>query len=581
MRVSRHWLVPGSIVVLLALASAAFVLTAPGRTAAAAISRRVPAALARFGPGPAPPPASVTIVVDPSHVLRPISPLIYGVAHANPEQLIALGASLNRWGGNPNTRHNWEISAWNAARDWEFRNYGQDSAAGGSAADHFVAESRSVGAETEITVPAIGWIARNGDKETRSVGVASVGGPPLFQGSDAIAGYDPADNRQRTSVPSFARRGQPFSAAPNPDDARVYQDEWVHHLVTSFGSADNGGVRYYVVDNEPDLWSSTHTDVHPVQMSYDDTLATFLDYATAIKDVDPHAQVAGPALSGWTAYFYSALDQGQDRYRTHADRVAHGDMPFLPWWLDQVHKHDQQTGQRTLDVLDLHYYPQEASVFSAADDPQTRGLRLRSTRSLWDPSYTDESWIGDTVQLIPRMREWVDQYYPGTKLAIGEWSWGGEKSMSGALAVADVLGIFGRAGVDLASYWTFPPLGSPAAQAFALYTHYNDRGDAFGDEAIPAILDASPNYVTAYASIDSSTGDVVLIAINKRFDAAVSASIRINGAAQSDADVYRLADGDTEIRDIGTAPVSNAEVRLDLAASSLTLVRIRTDRPST
>src|SRR5437016_5456444 len=132
MRVSRHWLVPGSIVVLLALASAAFVLTAPGRTAAAAISRRVPAALARFGPGPAPPPASVTITVDPSHVLRPISPLIYGVAHANPEQLIALGASLNRWGGNPNTRHNWEISAWNAARDWEFRNYGQDSAAGGS-----------------------------------------------------------------------------------------------------------------------------------------------------------------------------------------------------------------------------------------------------------------------------------------------------------------------------------------------------------------------------------------------------------------------------------------------------------------
>src|SRR5436190_370453 len=85
-----------------------------------------------------------------------------------------------------------------------------------------------------------------------------------------------------------------------------------------------------------------------------------------------------------------------------------------PLWLDQVRKHDEQAGQRTLDVLDVHYYPQASGVFSAADDPQTRGLRLRSTRALWDPTYTDESWIGEPVRLIPRLREWVDRYYPGT-----------------------------------------------------------------------------------------------------------------------------------------------------------------------
>jgi len=90
------------------------------------------------------------------------------------------------------------------------------------------------------------------------------------------------------------------------------------------------------------------------------------------------------------------------------------------------------------------------------------------------PQYLDESWINETVQLIPRMKVWIDKYYPGTKLAIGEWSWGGEKSMSGALAIADVLGICGREGVDMASYWTFPPVHTPAAQAFAMFTHYND-----------------------------------------------------------------------------------------------------------
>jgi hypothetical protein len=575
MRMSRHWTWLAGILLLVMLATAALLFTATARTVAGSLPRRASSVLARFGPGPAPPPTNVTITVDPTHVLRPISPLIYGVAHANPDQLLALGASLNRWGGNPNTRYNWTLgNAWNAARDWEFRNYGQANSTGESASDRFVAENRGVGVDTEITIPAIGWVARNGDTEIRSLGVPSVGGPPLATGGDLIAGYDPTRNRQITSVPSFARKNAPFTDPPDAKDGQVFQDEWVHHLVNRFGAADNGGVRYYVVDNEPDLWSYTHADVHPAQMTYDNTLQTFLDYATAIKSVDPQAKVAGPALSGWTAYFYSALDQGADRYRTHSDRLAHGDMPFLPWWLDQVRKHDQQTGQRSLDVLDVHYYPQAAGVFSAADDPQTRGLRLRSTRALWDGSYTDESWINDSVRLIPRLREWRDQYYPGTLIAIGEWSWGGEKSMSGALAVADVLGIFGREGVDMASYWTFPPLDSPAAQAFAMYTHYNDHGDAFGDAAVSASLDASPDYVTTYASLDSTTGDVVIVVINKRSDADVAATVHVAGGPRAPAEVYRFADGDSAIQGIGQPQFSGSDIRLDLAASSITLVRL-------
>ncbi|HEX8968772.1 MAG TPA: glycoside hydrolase family 44 protein [Chloroflexota bacterium] len=544
-----------------------------------AVMRRASVLTARLhGEGSAP-PSSVTLTIDPTHVLRPISPLIYGVAHAGPDELVALGASLNRWGGNPNTRYNWEIGyAWNAARDYEFRNYGQDQSSPAqtdSSSDRFVAANREVGVETELTVPAIGWVARNGDKQTRSVGVPDAGGPPRSATSEAIVGYDPTDNRQRTSVPSFARKGAPFADPPDLTDGRVYQDEWIHHLVAQFGLADRGGVRYYAVDNEPDLWSSTHTDVHPVQTSYDDVLATFLDYATAIKSVDPGAKIAGPTLSGWTGYLYSARDRGADNYRTHADRLAHGDTPFLPWWLAQVRAHDQQLGQRSLDVLDVHYYPQASGVFSAADDPQTRGLRLRSTRALWDSSYVDESWIGEPVRLIPRLREWIEQYYPGTQLAIGEWSWGGEQSMSGALAVADVLGIFGREGVDLATYWTFPPLKTPTAQAFAMYTHYDARGDAFGDRAIAASADASADYVTTYASLDSASGDVVVVVINKRADADLPATIHLNGVSVSSAQVYRLDATDATIQDTGTAPVNGSDVNLVLRPMSITLVRVQ------
>jgi hypothetical protein len=49
------------------------------------------------------------------------------------------------------------------------------------------------------------------------------------------------------------------------------------------------------------------------------------------------------------------------------------------------------------------------------------------------------------------MRDWVDTWYPGTRLAITEYNWGGLDGLNGALAQADVLGIFGREGLALAT----------------------------------------------------------------------------------------------------------------------------------
>ncbi|MCJ7701080.1 MAG: hypothetical protein MUO62_05820 [Anaerolineales bacterium] len=70
--------------------------------------------------------------------------------------------------------------------------------------------------------------------------------------------------------------------------------------------------------------------------------------------------------------------------------------------------------------------------------------RLRSTRSLWDLDYIDESWINQPVALIPTMKKWIAENYPGTRLGISEWNWGADETMKGALAIADVLGIYGK-----------------------------------------------------------------------------------------------------------------------------------------
>lgn len=461
---------------------------------------------------------AVQVRLDTGAPGRPISPLIYGVAAADAGTVRALGATVDRSGGNPASRYNWvDGHAWNAGRDWEFRNVNY-SGAGGSAADAGVASAQGAGALPLLTVPTLGWVAKDDDSATRSTGVPQGGGPPLSPGGAAIAGYDPAANRQLTSVPSYAR--QPADPAPGA----VYQDAWVRHLAGRFGVGPKG-VQLFAMDNEPDLWSTTHTDVHPARMSYDDMLANFRDYAGAVKAAAPQALVLGPDVSGWTSYFYSDLDRGADNFATHADRGAHGDQEFLPWWLGQVHRADVAAGQRTLDYLDVHYYPQAPNVaMSKGADPETQALRIRSTRSLWDTAYQDESWIATPVMLIPRLRKWIDEQYPGTKLAITEYNWGGEQDASGAVALAMVLGIFGREGVDLASYWTFPPVDSPAGAAFRLYRNVDGHWATFGDLSLPA--GSTSPAVAAFASRHSDGGELDVVLANQSRSAEATVQLR-------------------------------------------------------
>jgi hypothetical protein len=460
----------------------------------------------------------ITVEVDPfSKAGYDISPYIYGMAggdEADPNYSANLKTPLFRWGGNPATRYNWVLgNAWNAARDWEFRNtdYGQPKR---DIAGDSIKSAQKLGAAFLLTIPTIGWVAKNTDQNIHSLNVPAHGGPPIAPGSEAIAGYDPTANRALTSVKSMARKNADFVEKPNPNSPVVYQDEWVASLVKQFGPASEGGVKFYAMDNEPDLWSEVHTDIHPTRVGYDEALARFEEYASAVKDVDPTAQITGPVSSGWNAYLFSELDRGDDNFKSLPDRTAHGNVAFIPWFLDQLRNYEAKNGKRILDVLDVHYYPQATGLYNSdKTDPDSAALRLRSTRSLWDDSYIDESWIGTQIRLIPRMREWINTYYPATKLGISEWNFGADNTLNGALTIATVLGIFGREGVYLAAYWRFPPKDSPGYYAFKLYTNFDGKGSTFGDKSIPVKVSDDQN-ISSFAALDTKTGRMRLIIIN-------------------------------------------------------------------
>ena len=149
--------------------------------------------------------------------------------------------------------------------------------------------------------------------------------------------------------------------------------------------------------------------------------------------------------------------------------------------------YEQQHGTRILDYLDLHYYPQAQGVaLHGAGDARSQALRLRSTRSLWDPTYIDESWIGEPVRLDPahaRMgRRRLPRHQDGASPSTTGARW---TTINGALAQADVLGIFGREGLDLATLWA-PPSASHRAPTRSACTATTTARAAFGDTSLRA-----------------------------------------------------------------------------------------------
>lgn len=503
-----------------------------------------------FDDGQAPPPpatASVNVTVDASSHMHPISPYIYGVAFGG-SSLKSNNLTLDRWGGNTTSRYNWRLgSAVNTANDWYFENTNQGNTCTtpGCAVDQMVKGDRAAKAASLITVPTLGWVAKDTILDTCGFSVKKYGGQqetdpyrPNCGNGVTPSGQDITDNDPTdTSVPS------------TPADIK----EWIRHLVAKWGTAAKGGVKFFAMDNEPELWYATHRDVAPNPLTYDGLYNEFETYASAVKSVDSSAMIDGPIPWGWSAYFDSSYDYLN---HTESDQQAHGGLAILPWFLKAVHAHDVETHHRTLNVLDIHFYPQGNGVFSGANDPTTDALRLRETRGLWDPTYTDESWINSNIDLIPRMDSWIKQYYPGTKLGISEWNFGNANSMNGALAIADALGIYGQEGVYLASYWTAPPAGSPGAAAFDMYRDYDGHDSVFGNTSVKT-TSSNPGSMMAFGSLRTIDGHLLLMLVNQEPDKQEDVHLSLTHfAAGSMAQVYTLGPSSSSVGH--SAPISAA-----------------------
>ncbi|MCC6811048.1 MAG: glycoside hydrolase family 44 protein [Deltaproteobacteria bacterium] len=447
-----------------------------------------------------------------------ISPMIYGIAvnvrmNAKHAYVWSLNAAARRWGGNPMSRYNWEHgTAWNTGSDYFFKNVNYSG--GDYSYRTFIRDNVTHNMQTALTVPMLGWVAK--DTHSFSFPVSEFG---------AQRETDPEEHRAGNGV---SKDGKPIPPGPPGQTSVQASPQFIARWIAALRAQDAErrglrGVHQYILDNEPDLWDSTHRDVHPEPLTYDELLRRTIEYGSEIRKGDPQAVIAGPASWGWTGYFYSAADAAAG-FQNKPDRKKHGDVPLLPWYLQQLKKHEDRTGTRLLDVVDVHFYPAAKGVFGDAGltDPQTAALRIRSTRALWDPLYVDESWVKDTVKLIPRLREWITIHYPGRGISIGEWNFGGEQHMSGGLALAEALGRFGTEDVTSAFYWTYPPDQSPAYWAWRAYRDYDGKRATFQEVSVPA---RAPNGASIFAARNEQRTKMTAILLNFQPDITIDAHI--------------------------------------------------------
>ncbi len=521
--------------------------------------------------GPPPQSGGPALGIDASADNRAISADIYGMNFPAESLAQELRLPVARYGGNATTRYNWQNDTANHAMDWYFENIPNDNAnpgalPTGSASDQFVDQNRRTGTQSIITVPLIGWTPK----------------ARAYAGGFSVAKYGAQQDVDpwRTDMGNGVRTNGTKITGNDPADTSVaigpaFVSAWIAHLQARYGTAAAGGVRFYNLDNEPELWSDTHRDVRPQALGYDEIRDRTFQYGAAVKAADPGARTLGPVGWGWTAYFYSNLDWagGGSWWNNPPDRNAHGGTPFVEWYLQQMRAYEQTTGTRILDYLDLHYYPQAGGVsLGTAGSAATQALRLRSVRGLWDPAYTDESWINEPVMLIPRMRAWVQAHYPGTRIAMTEYNWGGLEHINGALAQAEVLGVMGREGMDLACLWGPPTPSQPGAYAFRMFRNYDGSGAAFGETSVRA-TSGDASQLSAFAAKRAADGALTAIAINKTATDLVSTTTLTGFTPASPARMYTYSA--TNLNAIVRAPdlpVSAGRVVPTYPANSISVI---------
>ena len=168
------------------------------------------------------------------------------------------------------------------------------------------------------------------------------------------------------------------------------------------------------------------------------------------------------------------------------------------------------------------------------------------------------------------MRDWVARNYPKTMTAITEYNLGALDHINGALAQADLLGVFGREGLDMATIWAPPEVNTPGFYAYKIFRNYDDAGNGFADVSVSARSD-DQSKLSIYAAERSSNHALTVLVLNKSFSD-LSSNIALSGfRGASAAAAYRYSADSAGIARLPDQPIGDRSFSATFPAGSMTL----------
>ena len=235
----------------------------------------------------------------------------------------------------------------------------------------------------------------------------------------------------------------------NADSTTGIVKHWINDL-----KLDSTRLKYWNMDNEPEVWCYTHDDVISTSYSAENYLTSYFAVAKKARAMFPGIKLVGPVFTNeWQWYAWNnAKVVGNDGKN----------YPWVEYFIKRVAEEEKETGIRLLDVLDFHFYP-------GTDQATTLQLHRIWFDTTW--VYNDANGVKlvgkydwndevDKEYIFQRCRQWLTQYIGanhGVSMGLSECGdlYNSDPNVIASF-YASTLGVFISEGdVELFTPWTW------------------------------------------------------------------------------------------------------------------------------
>lgn len=339
-----------------------------------------------------------------------------------------------------------------------------------------------------------------------------------------------------------------------PADSTVaILDHWKNDLNYDL----NAHFRYWSMDNEPELWGSTHDDL-PLKFTTEEFIEKYVRVAKMAREKYPDIKLCGPVTANEWQWF---------KWGNESIYVDGKYYCWLEYFIKRIAEEQKASGVRLLDVFDLHWYPTEMSfdelmqcyrVFfdKTYDYPIANGLN--TINGGWDTS-------SKRVYIFARANEWLDKYFGknhGITLALTETAIPTDDANDCALVYASLLGDFMKNGVEILSPWTWK---TGMWETVHLYSRYSK-------EIFVESSSSDEEHLSAYTTVNAKRDSMTIVLVN-RSKMSQKANVSIDNIEFKDDSYKMLTLSDLPDEETFISHEENAlkESSVDLASNSMSI----------